>query len=104
MVSTKPDALFAVTMQGDRIIRVVQAPHVLGWTAEEYQIWAWKLSYAWAEMFQRDQRLVIFFAGSDLEEKRKYLDDDGMENIEAFDNVEQVDFDMFNEIIAGKTL
>ena len=103
-MAIKPDALFAVTMQGDRIIRVVQAPHVLGWTAEEYQIWAWKLSYAWAEMFQKDQKLVIFCAGSDLDEKRKYLEEDGLENIDAFDQIEQVDFDVFNEIIAGKIL
>ena len=100
----KPDALFAVTMQGDCIIQVVQAPHVLGWTAEEYKVWAWKLSYAWAEMFQRDQKLVIFFAGADLEEKRKYLEEDGMKNLEAFDNIEQVDFNVFNNIIGGKTL
>ena len=103
-MSTKPDALHAITMQGDRIVRVVQAPHVLGWTEEEYQIWAWKLTYAWAEMFQKNQKLVIFCAGSDLDENRKHLEEDGMKNLDAFDQIEQVDFDDFNNIIGGKSL
>ena len=103
-MSTRPDALLAVTMQGDLIIRVVQAPHQLGWTEEDYRIWSWKLSYAWAEMFQRDQKLVIFFAGADLNENRRLLEEDGLKNLVAFDQIEQVDFVDFNNIIGGKTL
>ena len=103
-MSSKVDALYAITMKGDSIIRVVQAPHQLGWTAEDYQIWAIQLTYSWGELFGRRQELVIFASGAELDEMYFKLEADGLQNLEAFENPVQVDMDEFNNIIAGKIL
>ena len=103
-MARRKTALYAITMKSDRIHRVVQAPHVLGWTAEDYGVWAKKLSYAWGECFGRRSELVIFASGADLNDLRRKLEKDGMKNLGAFDNPEEVDFDDFNGIIGGKTL
>ncbi len=97
-------ALHAVTMERDRIVRVVRAPHVLGRTTEDYRVWAELLTYAWGECYGGRSELVIFFAGSDMEGIRNRLEDDGLGNFEAFDSIEAVDFDQFNRIVAGQSL
>ncbi len=103
-MSHQVDALYAVTMQGDHIVRVVQAPHVLGWGVEEYRVWAWQLTYSWGECFQRDQKLVMFAVGEDLDEVRQQLEEDKILNLEAFDSPVLVEFDEFNDIVGGKSL
>ena len=103
-MSNKVDALYAITIKADRIVRVVQAPHQLGWTAADYQIWACQLTYAWGECFGRRQELVLFSSGADLDDVYCKLKADGLENLEAFDHPELVDFDEFNDIVGGKTL
>ena len=97
-------ALYAITMEAERIHRVVRAPHVLGWSNEDYRVWAKKLSYAWGECFGSRSEYVIFACSEDLDEVRRKLEKDGMKNLEAFDNPAEVDFDEFNNIIGGKTL
>ncbi|MFC1627539.1 hypothetical protein ACFL3H_00325 [Gemmatimonadota bacterium] len=97
-------ALYAITMEADRVHRVVRAPHVLGWSNEDYRIWAKKLSYAYGECFSSSSKHVVFTCSEDLVEVRKKLKSDGMGNLEAFDNPEDVDFTMFNDVIAGKSL
>ena len=103
-MSQRLDALYAVTMKADHIVRVVRAPHQLGWTAADYQIWACQLTYSWGECFGRRQELVIFAAGAELDEVYFKLEADGLQNLEAFDNPVLVDFDEFNDIVGGKTL
>lgn len=103
-MSQRLDALYAVTMKADHIVRVVQAPQQLGWTAEDYLIWSFQLTYSWGELFGRRQELVIFASGAELDEVRFKLEADGLQNLEAFDCPELVDITTFNNIVGGRTL
>ncbi len=97
-------ALYAITMEADRVHRVVRAPHVLGWSNRDYRIWAKKLSYAWGECFGSHSEHVVFACSKDLNDVRKKLEADCIGNLEAFNNPVDVNFDEFNDIIGGRTI
>ena len=103
-MSHQQDALFAITMKADRIVRIVRAPFQEGWSAGDYAVWAAQLTYSWGECFGRRQELVIFASGAELDEVRFKLEADGLENIAAFDRPELVDFQEFNDVVGGKSL
>ena len=101
-MSNRHDAIYAIVARKGRILRVVQAPPQEGWTVAEYEVFAQKLTRAWCEMFWNRVEHVIFCAGSDLDEIRKSLQKGGFAKAEAFDDVQEIDSEEFDAVIAGK--
>ena len=103
-MSTRHDAIYAIITRRGRIRRVVQAPPQEGWEPEEYQALARKLSHAWSQAFWNRVERVFFVTGSELEETRELLGRGGFSRLEAFDDIQEIDFEEFDRILAGKSL